>query len=85
MKDDVPDEVKQRRLREVISLFHSTVAMCSERMIGSEQLLLVKGVGALSLSLSLSLSHSSPPPPSLSLSLLSFLRGASAQVMSWLV
>ena len=59
MKDDVPDEVKQRRLREVISLFHSTVAVCSERMIGSEQLLLVKGVGTLSLSLSLS--HSAPP------------------------
>ena len=56
MKDNVPEDVKQRRLREVISQFHSIVAARSARLVGSEQLVLVKGVRTLSLSLSLSLS-----------------------------
>ena len=44
MIDDVPEEVKMRRLREVIALFHSLVAVSSQRWIGTEQLVMVKGV-----------------------------------------
>ena len=44
MQDDVPKDVKHRRLREVISTFHSIAAARNQRFIGTEQLVLVEGV-----------------------------------------
>ncbi|PRP80919.1 hypothetical protein PROFUN_11360 [Planoprotostelium fungivorum] len=41
--DDVPPEVKQRRLAEVISLFYSTSKEQNEKEIGREHLVLVEG------------------------------------------
>ena len=43
MADDVPQEVKMRRLQEVIDTFHRCVRAKNEWMVGSLQLLLVEG------------------------------------------
>jgi tRNA-N(6)-(isopentenyl)adenosine-37 thiotransferase enzyme MiaB len=42
-KDDVPEEVKQRRLREIVDLFYSTQAKKNQKELGSIQLVLVEG------------------------------------------
>jgi MiaB/RimO family radical SAM methylthiotransferase len=42
-KDDVPEEVKQRRLREIVDLFYTTQAKKNQKEIGSIQLVLVEG------------------------------------------
>ena len=44
MKDDVPEEVKKRRLCELTDLFYSQVALTNKRWIGTTQLVMVKGV-----------------------------------------
>lgn len=44
MKDDVPDETKQRRLQEIISVFRETVQEINQQQIGKVQLVLVEGV-----------------------------------------
>lgn len=41
--DDVPEEVKQRRLREVIDLFYSKLYTLNQRFLGSKQLILIEG------------------------------------------
>lgn len=41
--DDVPEEIKQRRLREVIDLFYSKLNSFTARFIGSRQLVLIDG------------------------------------------
>ena len=41
--DDVPEEVKQRRLREVIDLFYSKLYALNQRFLGSRQLILIEG------------------------------------------
>lgn len=41
--DDVPEEVKQRRLREVIDLFYSILSKLNQRFLGTKQLILVEG------------------------------------------
>ena len=41
--DDVPEEVKQRRLREVIDLFYSKLSKLNQRFLGTKQLILVEG------------------------------------------
>lgn len=41
--DDVPEDVKQRRLREVIDLFYSNLNELTKRFIGSTQLVLLDG------------------------------------------
>jgi tRNA-N(6)-(isopentenyl)adenosine-37 thiotransferase enzyme MiaB len=42
-KDDVPEEVKQRRLREIVDLFYSTQNKKNQKELGSIQLVLVEG------------------------------------------
>ena len=44
MQDDVPEEVKKRRLQELIDLFRSIVAVRNRRFIGTDQLVLVENV-----------------------------------------
>ena len=41
MKDDVPEEVKKERLREIADLFYSTAAQRNKRFIGTQQVVLV--------------------------------------------
>ena len=41
--DDVPEEEKQRRLREVIDCFYSNVPKVSSRFLGTRQLVLIDG------------------------------------------
>jgi MiaB/RimO family radical SAM methylthiotransferase len=41
--DDVPEDVKQRRLREVIDLFYSKLYVLNRRFLGSKQLILIEG------------------------------------------
>lgn len=41
--DDIPEEEKQRRLREVIDSFYSTLPIHSKRFIGTRQLVLIEG------------------------------------------
>lgn len=41
--DDVPDEVKQRRLAELIEAFRESTGQCFDSQIGSVQLVLVEG------------------------------------------
>ena len=44
MEDDVPEETKQRRLREIIETFRRTVQRRNERVeLGAERLVLVEG------------------------------------------
>lgn len=44
LKDDVVEEVKKRRLQEVITTFYSFVGDRNRRLIGTHQLVLVEGV-----------------------------------------
>ena len=49
MQDDVPEETKQRRLREIIETFRRTVQNRNERLeLGAERLVLVEGPGTKS-------------------------------------
>lgn len=41
--DDVPEEVKQRRLTELIEAFRETTGPCYDSQVGSIQLVLVEG------------------------------------------
>lgn len=41
--DDVPEEVKQRRLTELIQAFRETTGPCYDSQVGSVQLVLVEG------------------------------------------
>lgn len=41
--DDVPEEVKQRRLTELIEAFRETTGPCYDSQVGSTQLVLVEG------------------------------------------
>lgn len=41
--DDVPEEVKQRRLTELIEAFRETTGPCYDSQVGSVQLVLVEG------------------------------------------
>lgn len=41
--DDVPEEVKQRRLTELILAFRETTGPCYDSQVGSTQLVLVEG------------------------------------------
>ena len=43
MRDDVPQDVKLRRLQEVIDTFHSSIRQRNQSLVGSVQLLLVEG------------------------------------------
>ncbi|KAI8871094.1 hypothetical protein GQ42DRAFT_162239 [Ramicandelaber brevisporus] len=43
LKDDVPEDVKQSRLREVIDTFHKVAKQKNARLIGSEQVVLIEG------------------------------------------
>lgn len=44
MEDDVPEDIKQRRLREIIETFRRTVQRRNERIeLGAERLVLVEG------------------------------------------
>ena len=43
MTDSVPEEVKKRRLNELVSTFYSTAAIRNQRFIGTHQLVLVEG------------------------------------------
>ena len=49
MKDDVPEEVKKRRLQEIISTFYSLVGERNKRLVGTHQLVLVEGVSVCSI------------------------------------
>lgn len=44
MKDDVPEEVKKRRLQELIYTFYSMANDRNQRFIGTDQLVLVESV-----------------------------------------
>lgn len=44
LQDDVPAEVKQRRLEECIGVFREEAARVNAALIGSTQLVLVEGV-----------------------------------------
>lgn len=41
--DDVPEEVKQRRLTELIEAFRSSTGQCYDTQVGTTQLVLVEG------------------------------------------
>ncbi|XP_072035319.1 mitochondrial tRNA methylthiotransferase CDK5RAP1-like [Amphiura filiformis] len=43
MKDDVPEEVKQRRLQEIISISRIGMAEMNAKQIGTQQLVLIEG------------------------------------------
>lgn len=49
--DDIPEEVKQRRLREVIDLFYSKLFELNKKFLGSKQLILVEGPSKKNISL----------------------------------
>lgn len=42
--DDVPPDVKQRRLEEMISVFRSGAAALNNQQIGKQHVVLVEGV-----------------------------------------
>lgn len=42
-KDNIPEEVKQKRLREVIDTFYSKLIDLTARFVGSKQLVLIEG------------------------------------------
>lgn len=44
LQDDVPADVKQRRLQELIAVFREEAARANEAMVGQSQLVLVEGV-----------------------------------------
>jgi len=44
MKDDVPEELKKERLKEIADLFYSTAAQTNKRFIGTQQMVLVEKV-----------------------------------------
>ena len=44
MKDDVPEDVKLRRLKEIIEVTRIGNAEINGRQVGSEQLVLIEGV-----------------------------------------
>lgn len=44
LQDDVPAEVKQRRLQELIAVFREEAARVNGSLVGSTQLVLVEGV-----------------------------------------
>ena len=44
MMDDVPEEVKKRRLRELVETFYPIAAERNRRFIGTDQLVLVESV-----------------------------------------
>ena len=44
LQDDVPGEVKQRRLEELISAFREEAAKVNSVLVGTTQLVLVEGV-----------------------------------------
>jgi hypothetical protein len=44
LQDDVPGEVKQRRLEELISAFREEAAKVNSALVGTTQLVLVEGV-----------------------------------------
>lgn len=47
MKDDVPEEIKKARLKEIIDTFYSIAGTRNQRFIGSEQLVLVEKVSCM--------------------------------------
>lgn len=47
LQDDVPADVKQRRLEELITVFREEAARANEAMVGQSQLVLVEGVSVL--------------------------------------
>ena len=44
MNDTVPDNVKKRRLQELVDAFYSLAKVKNQKLIGSEQLVLVESV-----------------------------------------
>ena len=44
MKDTVPDNIKKRRLQELVDTFYSLAKVKNQKLIGSEQLVLVESV-----------------------------------------
>ena len=46
MEDDVPEEVKQRRLREMITVCRDGMADINATQVGTTQLVLVEGVSS---------------------------------------
>ena len=46
MKDDVPEDVKKRRLQEIITTFYSHVGERHRRLVDTHQLVLVEEVRA---------------------------------------
>lgn len=44
LQDDVPADVKRRRLEELIAVFREEAARANEAMVGQAQLVLVEGV-----------------------------------------
>lgn len=44
LQDDVPADIKQRRLEELITVFREEAARANEAMVGQSQLVLVEGV-----------------------------------------
>ena len=44
IRDDVPEEVKQRRLSEVIATFHATARVKAQQEVGKTHVVLVEGV-----------------------------------------
>lgn len=63
LQDDIPAEVKQRRLEECISVFREEAARVNAALIGSTQLILVEGVStAHSIQNSFSASVGFAPP-----------------------
>ena len=44
LHDNVPEDIKKKRLQEVIKTFHSIASQRNRRFIGSEQLVLVENV-----------------------------------------
>ena len=49
MKDDVPEDIKKKRLSEVIDTFNSIAFIKNKRYIGTNQLVLVDKVSSLKL------------------------------------
>ena len=43
LKDDVPEEVKARRLKEMTDIFHDIARQRAKRYIGTTQLVLIEG------------------------------------------
>jgi tRNA A37 methylthiotransferase MiaB len=47
MTDDVPEDTKKRRLKELIDTFYSIASTRNKRFIGTHQLVLVESVGGM--------------------------------------